>query len=209
MRTWRNEGVPGMRIAVNLSTVQFRRDDIALVVQTALQSNGVEPSMLEMEITESVLLYESPDVERNLRALKQLGVRLAIDDFGAGYSSFAYLKKFQVDKLKIDRSFIQDIPGDTENAAIVRAIVQLGHSLNLTIVAEGVETHAQASFLRECGCEVAQGFLFGRPMRPQRVSELHAKQAVVANRFPIPVGDCRAALDSFARVPDSGECIAG
>ena len=209
MRTWRNEGVPGMRIAVNLSTVQFRRDDIALVVQTALQSNGVEPSMLEMEITESVLLYESPDVERNLRALKQLGVRLAIDDFGAGYSSFAYLKKFQVDKLKIDRSFIQDIPGDTENAAIVRAIVQLGHSLNLTIVAEGVETHAQASFLRECGCEVAQGFLFGRPMRPQRVPELHAKQAAVANRFPIPVGDCRAALDSFARVPDSGECIAG
>jgi diguanylate cyclase (GGDEF)-like protein/PAS domain S-box-containing protein len=202
LRTWRIEGVPDIRIAVNLSTVQFRRDDIALVVQNALQFNGVEACMLEMEITESVLLHETPDVERNLRALKQLGVRLAIDDFGVGYSSFAYLKKFQVDKLKIDRSFIQDIPDDTEDAAIVRAIVQLGHSLNLTIVAEGVETHAQADLLRAYKCQVAQGFLFGRPVHPERISELLRNENAFSHAIPVSGKDCLATTDSLVSVPE-------
>ena len=198
LQAWRIERVPVVRIALNLSSVQFRRDDIALLVEQALESNGVDASMLEMEITESVLLHESPDVERNLHTLKQLGVGLAIDDFGVGYSSFAYLKKFAVDKLKIDRSFVQNTPTDSEDAAIVRAIAQLGHSLNLTIVAEGVETCAQAQFLRKCGCQEAQGFLFGRPLPPKQFTQLLLQQAVLSNRI----------LSSLAEPPtDDGELL--
>src|SRR5262249_33702434 len=124
LRIWRTEGRSAISVAVNLSAVQFRRNDVAETVESALRSNDVHPSRLEMEIRESVLLHEAADVQNNLRALKALGVRLAIDDFGVGYSSFAYLKRFEVDKLKIDRTFVRDAPKDIEDAAIVRAIAQ-------------------------------------------------------------------------------------
>jgi diguanylate cyclase (GGDEF)-like protein len=179
---WRTQGPSAIRVAVNLSAVQFRRNDIVQTVESALSSNGVHPSLLEIEITESVLLHEAADVQRNVRALKTLGVRLAIDDFGMGYSSFAYLKRFAVDKLKIDRSFVQDVPTDVEDAAIIRAIAQLGQSLELTIVAEGVENHAQASFLRECACHNAQGYLYSRPVPPDWFAALFTAQASPLDR---------------------------
>jgi len=182
LRVWRTEGRSAISIAVNLSAVQFRRNDMAQTVESALRSNDVHPSQLEMEITESVLLHEATDVQDNLRALKALGVRLAIDDFGVGYSSFAYLKRFEVDKLKIDRSFVRDAPRHSEDAAIVRAIAQLGHSLELTIVAEGVETQNQVAFLRDCGCHKAQGYLFSRPVPAQQFAELFTAHAGSANR---------------------------
>jgi diguanylate cyclase (GGDEF)-like protein/PAS domain S-box-containing protein len=182
LHAWRVEGRPAICVAVNLSALQFRRNDMAQTVESALRSNAVDPSLLEIEITESVLLHEAPDVQRNLRALKVLGVRLAIDDFGVGYSSLAYLKRFEVDKLKIDRSFVRDVPEDIEGAAIVRAITQLGHSLGLTIVAEGVETHTQVSFLRECGCHKAQGYLFSHPVPAQRFAALFTAQVGLLDR---------------------------
>jgi len=182
LRIWRTEGRAAISVAVNLSAVQFRRNDMAQTVESALRSNDVHPSQLEMEITESVLLHEAVDVQDNLRALKALGVRLAIDDFGVGYSSFAYLKRFEVDKLKIDRSFVRDAPKDIEDAAIVRAIAQLGHSLELTIVAEGVETQSQVAFLRDCGCHKGQGYLFSRPIPAQQFAELLSTHANRVNR---------------------------
>jgi EAL domain-containing protein (putative c-di-GMP-specific phosphodiesterase class I) len=177
LRAWRTKGLPAICVAVNLSAVQFRRNDIAQTVASALSANAVPSSLLEIEITESVLLHEAADVQRNVRALKALGVRLAIDDFGMGYSSFAYLKRLSVDKLKIDRSFVQDVPGDMEDAAIVRAIAQLGQSLELTIVAEGVENHSQVAFLRQCGCKNAQGYLYSHPLEPSAFATLFTARA--------------------------------
>jgi EAL domain-containing protein (putative c-di-GMP-specific phosphodiesterase class I) len=161
-------------MAVNLSGMQFRRDDLVQTVYGALDRYDVPPSTLEVEITESVLLQTAGQVADAVRSLKTLGVRLSIDDFGTGYSSLSYLKRFAVDKLKIDRSFVRDIGTDPEDAAIVRAIIQLGHSLRLTVVAEGVESDTQLAFLRELGCHEAQGFRFSYPMPAEEFAQLFA-----------------------------------
>jgi EAL domain-containing protein (putative c-di-GMP-specific phosphodiesterase class I) len=156
--------LPEISIAVNLSAVQFRRPNLVEVVAKALSKSGLPAELLELELTESILLQ---DVERTLdtvRQLKTLGVRLAIDDFGTGYSSLSYLKRFAVDKLKIDQSFVRDISSDPDDAAIVRAIIQLATSLRLGIIAEGVETEVQMEFLRLEGCREVQGYFIGRPM---------------------------------------------
>jgi EAL domain-containing protein (putative c-di-GMP-specific phosphodiesterase class I) len=153
-------------MAVNLSAMQFRRAGLIDTVSGALERSGLPAHLLELELTESILLQ---DVENNLemvRQLKSLGVRLSIDDFGTGYSSLSYLKRFAVDRLKIDRSFVRDISTDPDDAAIVRAVIQLARSLRLGIIAEGVETQEQLAFLREEGCDEMQGFLFSRPLLP-------------------------------------------
>ena len=128
-----------------------------------LRETGLPPRLLELEITESTAMRETDAALRTLQRLKQIGVSIAIDDFGTGYSSLSYLRRFPVDKVKIDRSFVAELPADRDQGAIVSAIVALAHALQIQVVAEGVETEEQREFLRSCGCDFIQGYLIGRP----------------------------------------------
>ena len=161
---WIREGLPPITMAVNLSAVQFKRGDVEQSVQQALDESGLPPHLLELELTESILIQNTENVIACLHRLKQLGVSLSIDDFGTGYSSLSYLKRFDIDKLKIDQSFVRDLESDPDDAAIVRAIVQMAHSLNLKTIAEGVETQEMAVRLKAYGCDDAQGYLYSRPL---------------------------------------------
>jgi EAL domain-containing protein (putative c-di-GMP-specific phosphodiesterase class I) len=152
-----------LRMAVNVSAVQFESDDLIDAVTSAITKANVDAAMLELELTESVLMRDTARVNRLLSHLKASGVRLSIDDFGTGYSSLSYLNRFNVDALKIDQSFTQQAATGSAGASVARAIVGLGHELGLEVVAEGVEQPEQLAFLSECGCDVAQGFLIGRP----------------------------------------------
>lgn len=161
---WRDAGYPDIQIAVNLSALQFKRSNLIESVANALKSSGLPARCLELELTESILVDDADGVLRILTELKALGVMLAIDDFGTGYSSLAYLKKYPIDKLKIDQSFVRDIVEDDDDAAIVHTIIQLGRNLKMTTLAEGVENESQLAFLKVEGCRIAQGYLFGRPV---------------------------------------------
>jgi len=162
--SWCSAGLPQLPVAVNLSPRQFRQSSLMEAVARALRRHGWPSHLLELEITEGVLMQHTEDTLRTLEALNRLGVSLAIDDFGTGYSSLSYLKRFPVHYLKIDQSFVRDVTVDPEDAAIVGAIIGLAHSLGMTVVAEGVETAGQFDFIREAGCDEAQGFHFSRPM---------------------------------------------
>jgi diguanylate cyclase (GGDEF)-like protein len=153
-----------IKIAVNLSAVQFRSPDLVARVTAILAETGLEPERLELEITESILIADKDRVMNTLHALRSLGVRIALDDFGTGYSSLAYLTSFPFDKIKIDRTFVRDVPDRPESAAIVRAILSLAETLNLSTTAEGVEQTDQLDWLRANGCQQAQGFLYSRPV---------------------------------------------
>lgn len=179
-RAWRDAGLPPIRMAVNLSPRQLRLPDLSQRVQAILQQSGLAPNVLEVELTESMLIDESPAVTANLSALGAMGVKIAIDDFGTGHSALRYLKRFDVDTLKLDRSFVKDTPGDPEDSAIATAVVALGHGLGLRVVAEGVETPAQREFLQAIGCDDYQGWLLARPMRPE------ACAAWLAHRGTLP-----------------------
>ena len=161
---WHAQGCSQLSMAVNISAIQFRRGDVEETVRRALEASGAPASSLELELTESILIDGAEQVLATIRSLQALGVRLAIDDFGTGYSSLAYLKRFAVDKLKIDQSFVRDIVTDQDDAAIVRAVIQMAKSLNLHVLAEGVETEAVAAELRTMNCDLVQGYHFGRPM---------------------------------------------
>ena len=161
---WHAQGRRQLSMAVNISAIQFRRGDVEETVLRALASSGATPAALELELTESILIDGAEQVLATMRRLQALGVRLAIDDFGTGYSSLAYLKRFAVDKLKIDRSFVRDIVSNPDDAAIVRAVIQMAGNLNLKVLAEGVETAAVADQLRAMQCDLVQGYHFGRPM---------------------------------------------
>ncbi|RZI44800.1 EAL domain-containing protein [Herbaspirillum sp. HC18] len=163
-KAWQEEGMPPLPVAVNLSAQQFKRGDILDTVMYALNQSGLEPHLLELELTESALLHDTTTVMETLHRLRKIGVQLSIDDFGTGYSSLAYLKRLSVNKLKIDQSFVRDVPGDADDAAIVKAIIQLGHALQLPVIAEGVESEEQLAFLRDNGCDQAQGYLVSRPL---------------------------------------------
>lgn len=152
------------RIAVNLSGVQVQRGDIADKVRRTLDQSGLLPHMLELEITESVLMQHPDIAARNLNGLREIGVELAIDDFGTGYSSLSYLKRFPLQILKIDRSFVMDVPNDANDTAITRAVIALGKSLQLKLIAEGVETEEQEHFLTREGCDIGQGYYYSRPL---------------------------------------------
>ncbi len=155
---------PGVRVAVNLSPRQFRQKHLVAMVVQALRDSGLPPHLLELELTEGMLLHHADDTVQTLAQLGTMGVHLAIDDFGTGYSSLAYLKRFPIHSLKIDRSFIKDLHDDRDDAAIVTAIIAMARGLGLRVVAEGVETAQQQAFLQALACEMAQGFHFGRPM---------------------------------------------
>jgi diguanylate cyclase (GGDEF)-like protein/PAS domain S-box-containing protein len=165
---WQQAGAP-LTVAVNLSPAQLRHPDLLRTVDGALAASGLEPGRLELEVTEGLLVESGDGVADRIAGLAARGVGLAIDDFGTGYSSLAYLKRLPVRRIKVDRSFVRDIGTDPENEAVVRAIVTLGHALGKEVVAEGVETEMQLAFLRELGCDAAQGFLLGRPQPPEQV----------------------------------------
>ncbi len=149
-----------MPVAVNVSALQFQQGQFVDTVREVLKSAGLPPDLLELELTESILLRDADEALRRLQALAELGVCLSIDDFGTGYSSLAYLKRFPIQRLKIDRSFVQGLPADASDAGIVRAVAQMGRALGLQVIAEGVENEAQRDFLREAGCHEYQGYLF-------------------------------------------------
>jgi EAL domain-containing protein (putative c-di-GMP-specific phosphodiesterase class I) len=164
LKGWAASGLEPLPIAVNLSARQFRQKDLDVRIRSLMAAAGVNPSLIELEITESHLMQDPEQAIRIMRALRESGMRIAIDDFGTGYSSLAYLTRFPVEALKIDRSFVADVFSDRADAAIVRTIIEMAHQLGFTVVAEGVETDRQAAFLRQFRCEQAQGFLFARPM---------------------------------------------
>jgi len=164
LRRWHDAGHRQLSVAVNLSAIQFRRGSVEESVRQALAQAGADAASLELELTESILLQGADQVLATVRRLKALGVRLSIDDFGTGYSSLAYLKRFAVDKLKIDQSFVRDLPTDPDDAAIVRAVIQMARSLNLMVLAEGVESEAVAHDLGLLRCDFAQGYHFSRPL---------------------------------------------
>ena len=173
-RAWQEAGLPPWLVAVNLSALQFHDASIVDDVRAALALSGLEPRWLELEITESVVMQDPEHVVSLLGQLKELGVRLSIDDFGTGYSSLAYLKRFPLDKIKIDRSFVTDIEHDPNDAAIVRMVIGIAKELELKVIAEGVETVGQRDFLRSHACDEAQGYLFSRPVPPEDIPALAA-----------------------------------
>jgi len=165
-------GLAPLRVAVNLSRRQFTHRSLVEDVARALETTGLDPAFLELEITESMVMGDPDGAVRVLRGLKSMGIHLSIDDFGTGYSSLSYLKRFPLDTVKIDQSFIQDLPGDGDDVVITQAIIAMAHSLRLDVVAEGVETAEQLAFLRENGCDEMQGYHFSRPLPADRFLEL-------------------------------------
>lgn len=173
---WRAEGLSDLSIAVNLSTRQFRQERLLAVVRAALDESGLPPALLELEITEGMLMQDPEKAATMLRSLNDIGIRIAIDDFGTGYSSLSYLQRFPVHTLKVDQSFVREISTSPGAAAIVTAVISLAHSLDLSVVAEGVETEAQRSFLADLACDYCQGYHFSRPVPAEDISALRDAQ---------------------------------
>ncbi len=161
-----DQGLPPFRIAINLSGVQFARDDIIQLTKDVLKKTGLDPHYLELEVTESAVMRDINQTIALLQQLRDLGVELAIDDFGTGYSSLSYLKRFPIHRLKVDRSFVMHVTDSNDDAAITKTIIQLGHSIGLKVIAEGVETEAQVKFLTENNCDEFQGYFFSKPLPP-------------------------------------------
>ncbi|WP_158813874.1 GAF domain-containing protein [Methylocapsa sp. S129] len=191
---WRRQGLAPLSMAVNLSPRQFSDENLLQDIDDALAASGMPPQFLQLEITESMVMHNVGRAIELLDIIRARGVRLAIDDFGTGYSSMALMKKFPVDTLKIDRSFVQDLPQDSEDRAIAQAIISMGKALGMTVIAEGVETVEQAAFLREHGCDEMQGYLFSRPVPAEGIAEL-----LDANRLLAPPLQPRAAIGGPAR----------
>ena len=174
LKAWQAAGLDVAPVSVNLSARQFRLQDLDARIKSLVSSAGVDPGLFELEITESQLMQDPDHAIRVMRALCDAGMRIAIDDFGTGYSSLAYLRRFPIVSLKIDRSFIKDMASDGGDAAIVRAIIEMAHSVGFTVTAEGVETEEQAALLRLLRCDQAQGFLFARPMPAEELPRFYA-----------------------------------
>jgi diguanylate cyclase (GGDEF)-like protein len=172
MRDWRAQGIKRLRVAVNLSARQFRQPDLLQQVASALSETSVPADALELEITETMAMQDPERTKKLLLELRSMGIGLTIDDFGTGYSSLSYLKRFPIRSLKIDHSFVDGIPDDTNDVAITKAMIALAHNLGLIVVAEGVETEAQHAFLANAGCDQGQGFWFGRPAPACRIEAL-------------------------------------
>jgi EAL domain-containing protein (putative c-di-GMP-specific phosphodiesterase class I) len=163
-KAWQDAGLPPFVVSVNVSVRQFRQDNLVYTIAEVLRETGLEARYLEVELTESAVMHDADQFIAMLGELNELGVQIALDDFGTGYSSLSYLKRLPVDRLKVDRSFVQDINSDFDDATIVKTIIALGHNLGLKVVAEGVETEQQIDFLRDNHCDELQGFYFGRPL---------------------------------------------
>src|SRR6185312_10839054 len=171
-RAWQDQGLPPLPIAVSLSAIQFNRRNMADTISTILAETRLEPRYLELEFTESAVMHDSRELASMIGRLDDLGVQLSLDDFGTGYSSLSYLRRFHLDKLKIDQSFVRDIDLDVDDAAIVAAIIGMARNLKVMVIAEGVETAGQCEFLRSHGCDGIQGYLFSKPLTAQEFADL-------------------------------------
>ncbi|WP_187808633.1 EAL domain-containing protein [Aquipseudomonas alcaligenes] len=178
LKAWHAAQVRVPKISVNLSARQFADGQLAMRISRTLEDSGVPPACLELELTESILMRDVGETLQILASLKRLGLCISVDDFGTGYSSLNYLKQFPIDVLKIDRSFVDGLPGGEQDAQIARAIIAMAHSLNLAVIAEGVETQEQLDFLREHDCDEVQGFLFGKPMPAKQFETQFSGQAL-------------------------------
>jgi EAL domain-containing protein (putative c-di-GMP-specific phosphodiesterase class I) len=180
-RAWQEAGLAPLRISVNVSPRQFEDPQLVERVRRALDDHGLAPEWLELEVTEGVIMRDLQQAVAKMAAVKAMGVSLSIDDFGTGYSSLSALKSFPISTLKIDKSFVRDLGRSSGDEAIASSIIGLAHRLKLRVIAEGVETEQQRSFLRENGCDEMQGYLFSRPLAPEKLAQLlAAPQAKVA-----------------------------
>jgi diguanylate cyclase (GGDEF)-like protein/PAS domain S-box-containing protein len=170
---WQRQGWDFGTMAVNVSAVQFKRGNLGELIEKQLQDSGLPPAKLELELTESVLMEDIPKIAETITRLRTLGIAISLDDFGTGYSSLSYLKRFKPDKLKIDKSFIRDIASDQENQSLIRNIILIGKNLNLTTIAEGVETPDELEELRNLGCDEIQGYLISKPLPPDAFEAFH------------------------------------
>ncbi len=181
IKEWLEQGYPPICVSVNLSSIQFQRQDILSLVKTVLQETGLPPTYLELEITESIIMNDVEKAIRIMREFNQMGISISIDDFGTGYSSLNYLKQFPINTLKIDQSFMRDIPEDNHNTAITTAIISLAKSLNLKVIAEGVETDRQLAFLQEQKCDEIQGYWFSPPIPKADFSKRLKETNIIAD----------------------------
>ncbi|MBF0353990.1 MAG: EAL domain-containing protein [Alphaproteobacteria bacterium] len=181
-RIWKDQGLGPITMAVNLSAVQFFRQDMVAVVRRILSDTGLDPSWLELELTESMVMHDAEAAILTLGRLSNLGLKMSIDDFGTGYSSLNYLRRFPVHRLKIDQSFVRELTNSANDAEIARAIISLGHSLELEVVSEGVETEAQLDYLKREGSDILQGYLFSRPVPAEHAGALLARQPFINAR---------------------------
>jgi EAL domain-containing protein (putative c-di-GMP-specific phosphodiesterase class I) len=182
-RAWQRAGLSPMCIAINISAVELRDKDFVEGVRAILTETGLAPHYLELELTETFLMQDSQSTATVLQALKEMGVRLALDDFGTGFSSLSHLKRFQMDTLKIDQSFVRNLTTDAGDAGIVSAVISMGKSLHMRVVAEGVETPEQLAFLQEQSCPEGQGYYFSQPLTVGEFTELLGR-SVVEPRSP-------------------------
>ena len=180
-RAWQLSGLPQMRVAVNLSAYQFRQPNLAEFIAGLLVQTGMDAACLELEVTESVVMHNPADAALTLERLHAQGIHISVDDFGTGYSSLSYLKQFQLDTLKIDRTFVRDISSDPDDAAIVKSVIALAHSLRLKVIAEGVETNEQLEYLRVLGCDQYQGYLSSKPLPAEEF------EVMMLNSLKIPI----------------------
>ncbi len=176
LASWKAAGLHPGRVAINVSALQFRDQRLPQVLHTALQTYDIQPGELELELTESTLMSDTESAQATVASLRELGVALVIDDFGTGYSSLSYIKRLRPDKLKIDRSFVKDLPADADDRALTEAIISIAQSLSIAVVAEGVETPEQRDYLLGQGCTLQQGYLLGRPMPAQQLLALMAER---------------------------------
>ncbi|MCB1780337.1 MAG: EAL domain-containing protein, partial [Candidatus Competibacteraceae bacterium] len=175
-KTWLEQGIEIRQIAVNLAGTQIQRGGLADTLETVLAKTGFPAARLELEVTEGFIMRQAESGICELESIRRLGAALAIDDFGTGYSSLSYLKRLPIQKIKIDQSFVRDLPGDPNDAAIANAVIALGKSLNLSVIAEGVETQEQADFLKKAGCQEAQGYLYSKPIDAEKIEALFSAQ---------------------------------
>lgn len=186
VRRWQHLFRRPLRLAVNLSGRQFLHFNLLKDIEDALRASRFDPCHLDFEITETVAMHNAEESIGIMRQLKNLGIGVSLDDFGTGYSSLSYLKRLPIDLLKIDKSFVRDIPEDANDLAIVSAIVAMANALGLTVIAEGVETEAQWHFLRDCGTQFAQGFFFGRPLPAEEIETLLTEKIAPAHTRRAP-----------------------
>ncbi|HEX7294213.1 MAG TPA: bifunctional diguanylate cyclase/phosphodiesterase, partial [Pyrinomonadaceae bacterium] len=180
-KLWLNSGFSPMRLAVNVSARQFQQAAFTATIRDLLQETNLDPALLELELTEGSIMKEPEKAIEKLNELRELGIKIAIDDFGTGYSSLSYLKRFPIDTLKIDKTFVDDVTTNKDDAAIAKAIVMMGHALDVTVIAEGVETPQQLEYLTSLGCDYMQGYLFSPPLSKESFTELLMEQLRVTS----------------------------